>query len=164
MPERVAIPTVGMNLGDFANGADLNELVGFDLAGEPAQGPVDGELFAGRLHGGDHAIDFREGGCEGFLDEDVDIAGGDLLNPFGVAGGGGAKDDDVGLGFLETSCEVGGTLVLGEVEFSPGFCAAKGVFVGDADDGCVRVIKDGLQEVAHVKVVEVDVGDLVHGD
>ncbi len=157
--ERASIAAVVVEAGDFADEAFLDEAVGGLLAGDPDEGPVDDELFAGGSHGGDHGVGFGEGGGEGFFHEDVDAMGGDLLDPVAVSGGGGTEDDEVGLGLFEAGVGVGEDLGVAEAEVLLGAGHARGVLVTDGDDVGAGVIEDLAEQVAHVKVVEVDACD-----
>jgi hypothetical protein len=161
--EGATVAIVVVDFGELADAAFADELVGFDVGRDPAEGPVDGELFAGGVHGGDHAIGVGEGGGERFFDEDMDLVGGDFHGPFGVAGGGGAEDDEVGLGFGEAGIGVGEDLGFGEVEVLDGAAHAFRMFVADGDDFGVRMVVGHAEEVTHVEVIEVDAGDTHEG-
>jgi len=92
---------------DFSDAAFFDQLVGRVVSGEPAEGPVDGELFAGLFHGGDHAVRIRKTGRKGFFHEDVDSVGCDFFSPVSMFCRGGAEDNDVGLRFFQALPVIG---------------------------------------------------------
>ena len=149
-----------MHLDDPTDHALVDQALGGDVARIPGERPVDRHADAGLgERGGDHAVGIGEGGREGLLDEDVDAIGRDQLDIVGVGGGRRAEDDQVGLRRPDAAVDVGEDAVVGDLEVGARRRHALDLDVTDADDLGMQVFVDLSQEIAHVRMIEIDAGD-----
>ena len=139
--------------------AFLDEAMRCLLSCIPNEGPVDGKHLAMGFHGRDHRIRFRERSGEWLFHDDVRAVGRDLLHPFAVSRRRGTQDHDVGLGLLKTGTVIREDLVLRQREVFGRACHAFRLLVTDADDLRVRMFGRLPQQIAHVKVIEVNACD-----
>ena len=108
------IAAVMMEIGEIADQAFIEETLGGDVTGEPANRPIDGEDFSLGVLSGDHGIGVGEGSGERFFDENMDTELGDFLSPEGVFSGSWAKDHQIRLGGFQAGAVVGEETVSGD--------------------------------------------------
>jgi hypothetical protein len=70
----------------------------------------------------------------------------------------GTKDDHVGLGLLQASAVIDESALPWDAQFSNSLFHPRRLFVADADDFNTSMFVGVPQQVAHVKVVEVNPG------
>src|SRR5262245_42384665 len=138
-----------------ADGAGPDEFVRLAMGTDPLQRPVDHERLALR-HRGDHGVGFFEGRGERLLNHEMHLVRRDLPHPLAVLRRGGAKDHDVRLRLLEAGAIIGEAPLARDAEFAKGLLHPLGLFVADAYDLGLRMLDGHPQEVAHVKVIEID--------
>ena len=166
MEQRAAVAVVEMDLDHLADRSLVDQPLGGDMGRIPGERPVDGKLFPGLLHGGDHAIGVFQGGGEGLFQQHVHAERGHLEHPLGMPRGGRAQENDVGLRALQARTVIGEHALGGDREVLDGALHLVRFLVADADDLGVRMVERHAQVVSHVVVVEIDARDLpfpVHG-
>ena len=166
VPERSAIAAEMPDIEHLANRAGFDQFVRFAMRTRPLQRPVDHERLSPR-HRLDHRISFLERRCERLLDHDVRAERSDLLYPLAVFRCRRAQNDHVGPRFLEASAVIGEAPFTRDVQLANGFLHPAGFFITDAHKLRARMHHGHPQEIAHVKMVEVNAGNfpdfLFHG-
>jgi hypothetical protein len=83
-----------------------------------------------------------------------------------MRGRGGTEDREIGAGFLETLVGVRENAIGAEAEVARGLAHALRLLIANADDLGVLALRGVPEQVAHVKMIEVDPDDFAaaHGE
>jgi hypothetical protein len=111
------------------------------------------------LHRRDHRVRLGQRSGKRLLHDDVRAVRGDLFHPLAMLRGSGTKDDDVRLRLLHAGPVVREHLLLRRTKVPCRIHKTLRLLIADAHDLGVGMLRGLPQQVAHVKVIEIDARD-----